>query len=166
MMAMVAAVSLLFGLSAKQQLYLVQKLCPSCKTVGLISAKGEKQEIVGDLIKSGMYYNLVVEQENPKKAADLPGAFASLLKKNVDILWIFEDSLTDDPMAMRYIVSQSLEKKIPVICGSAKQLSYGATFLFVSKADNTASVQVKKAAMDALKLELPKSDEIPVQIVE
>ena len=165
-MALPLILSLLFGLSVKQQLYLTQKLCPSCKTVGVISARGEKQEEIGDLVKSGMYYNFTVEQESPKKASDLPDVFAALLKKNVDLLWIFEDSLTADPMAMRYIISQSLEKKIPVVCSSAKQLSFGATFYFGAKPDKTAVVYAKKAALDALKLELPKTNDIPVEIVE
>ncbi len=165
-MALLATGVMLFGLSAKQQMFIAQKLCPNCRTIGVIVAKGEKQEEVGDLIKSSMYYNFAVEQENPKKAADLPGAFASLLKKNIDIIWIYDDSLTQDPMAMRYIVSQSLEKKIPVVCGSAKQLSQGATFYFSTKPDNTAFVQVKKAALDALKFELPKTNEIPIEVVE
>jgi ABC-type uncharacterized transport system substrate-binding protein len=166
MMTLFLTTTLLFGLSAKQQMYLAQKLCPNCKTIGVIVARGERQEEVGELIKSSMYYNFTVEQENPRKASELPAAFADLVKKNVDIIWIFEDSLTQDPMAMRYIVSQSLEKKIPVVSGSAKQLSYGATFFFGTKPDNTAFVQVKKAALDALKLSLPKSDEIPIEIVE
>jgi ABC-type uncharacterized transport system substrate-binding protein len=159
-------VSLLFGLSSRQQLFLVQKLCPTCKTIGVIVAKGEKQEEVGDLIKSSMYYNFTVEQENPKKTSDLAAAFASLLKKNIDVLWIFEDTLTEDPIAMRHIVSQSMEKKIPVVCASPKQLSQGATFYFATKPDNSVFVQVKKAALDALKLEFPATNEIPVEIVE
>jgi ABC-type uncharacterized transport system substrate-binding protein len=113
-----------------------------------------------------MYYNFTVEQENPKKASDLAPAFASLLKKNIDILWIYEDSLTADPMAMRYIVGQSMERKIPLVCASPKQLSQGATFYFATKPDNSAFVQVKKAALDALKLDLPETNEIPVEIVE
>jgi|GEM_PF-2489329 len=165
-MALPLILSLLFGLSVKQQLYMTQKLCPSCKTVGVLSARGEKQEEIGDLVKSGMYYNITVEQESPKKAADLPDAFAALLKRNIDLLWIFEDSLTADPMAMRYIVSQSLEKKIPIVCGSAKQLSFGATFYFGNKPDKSAVVFTKKAALDALKFELPKTNDIPIEIIE
>ena len=153
-------------MSATQQLYLVQQLCPSCKTIGIIVAREEKAEEVGDLVKSGMYYNFTVEQESPKKAADLPQAVANLLKKNVNLLWIFEDSLMADPAAVQYIVSQSFEKKIPVVCGSAKQLSFGATYYFGTKPDKTAVVFAKKTALNTLKLELPKTGAVPIEVVE
>jgi len=165
-MASFVILPLLFALSARQELFLVQKLCPNCITIGIIVAKGEQQDRVGELEKASIYYNFAVEQENPKKAADLPAAFASLLKKNINILMVYEDSVTGDPNAMRYIISQALEKGIPVICGSEKQLSYGATFFFAVKADGTALIKVKKAALESLKLTLPPPDELPVEVID
>ena len=165
-MASFAILPLLFALSARQELFLVQKLCPNCTTIGIMVAKGEQQDRVGELEKASIYYNFAIEKENPKKTADLPAAFANLLKKNIHILWVYEDSVTGDPNAMRYIISQTLDKGIPVICGSEKQLSYGATFFFATKPDGSVFVKVKKAALESLKLTLPPPEEIPVEVVE
>ena len=165
-MASFAILPILFALIARQELFLVQKLCPSCTIIGIMAAKGEQQDRIGELAKASIYYNFAVEQENPKKTGDIPEAFANLLKKNINILMVYEDSLMGDPNAMRFIISQALEKGIPVICGSEKQLSYGATFYFATKADGTALIKVKKAALESLKLTLPPPEEIPVEVVE
>lgn len=165
-MASFAILPLLFALSARQELFLVQKLCPTCTTIGIMVAKGEQQERVGELGKASIYYNFAIEQESPKKTGDIPVAFGSLLKKNINILMIYEDSLTGDPNTMRYIISQALEKGIPVVCGSEKQLSFGATFYFANKPDGSAFVKVKKAALESLKLTLPPPEEIPIEVVE
>jgi ABC-type uncharacterized transport system substrate-binding protein len=165
-MASLAILPLLYALSARQELFLVQKLCPSCVSVGVVAAKGENQDRVGELEKASIYYNIAIEKENPKKAGDLPAAFANLLKKNINILMVFDDSVMGDPNAMRFVISQALEKGIPVICGSDKQLSYGATFYFAVKPDGSVFVKVKKAALESLKLTLPPPEEIPVEVVE
>jgi ABC-type uncharacterized transport system substrate-binding protein len=166
MMLAALVLPLLFTLSARQELFLVQKLCPGCTTIGVLTAKGENQDRVGELEKASIYYNFTIEKEMPKKTAEIPEAFANLLKKNISILIIYEDSLTGDPNTMRFIISQALEKKFPVICGSEKQLAFGATFFFAKKPDGSVYVKVKKAALEALKLTLPPPEEIPIEIVE
>lgn len=157
---------LLFELTAKQQLYLAKKLFPQCQTIGVIAVKDQSQERAAELAKNSPYYGLRVEVEIVKKSIELPKGLQALLDKKIDLLWIFEDSVNGDPMALRFLVTKTQETKIPIICQSEKQLQFGATVLFTINEEGQAIVKARKAALEALKLELSGAEELQIKLVE
>lgn len=159
-------ITLLLELTAKQELYLARMICGKCETIGIVSAYNQNQEKIGELLKNSNYYNFKVEIEFVKKSTDLPKSIQNLIDKKMDILWIFDDSINGDPMSLRFLVTKTQESKIPIICQSEKQLQFGATFLFGINKEGKVSVKVKKAAMAALKIELPESGGVQFEIIE
>lgn len=159
-------IGLLFELTSKQQIYLLKQLFPDCRTIGVIAVKDQSQEKAADLLKNSNYYNITVEVELVKKSTDLPKGLQALLDKKVEILWIFDDSVNGDPMALRFLVTKTQESKIPIICQSEKQLQFGATFLFALNEEGKVIVKTKKAAVDILKLSLPEREDIQIIMIE
>lgn len=157
---------LLFELTAKQQLFLTKQIFPQSQTIGVIAVKDQSQDKAAELVKNSSYYGLKVEVEVVKKSTELPKGLQALLDKKIDILWIFEDSVNGDPMALRFLVTKTQETRIPIICQSEKQLQFGATILFTVNEDGQAIVKAKKAALSALKLELPESEGLPIKLIE
>lgn len=157
---------LLFELTSKQQLYLTRQIFPERLVIGVISVKDQNQDKAVDLMKNSTYYNFTIEVEFVKKSSDLPKGLENLMGKKVDILWIFDDSVNGDPMALRFLVTKTQESKIPIICQSEKQLQFGATFLFSVNEEGKAIVKAKKAAVSALKLTLPEREDLPIKLIE
>lgn len=157
---------LLFELTSKQQLYLAKQLFPNCRVIGIIAVKDQSQQKASDLLKNSNYYNLTVEVELVKKSADLPKGLQALLDKKIEVLWIFDDSVNRDPMALRFLVTKTQENKIPIICQSEKQLEFGATYYFTVNEDGKAIVKAKKAAINVLKLPLPEREDVQIIMIE
>lgn len=157
---------LLFELTSKQQLYIAKQICPSCQIIGIIAVKDQSQEKVADLIKNSSYYSYKIEVEYIKEKTDLPKGLQALLDKKIEVLWIFDDSVNGDPMALRFLVTKTQESKIPIICQSEKQLQFGATFLFKLNEEGKVIVKAKKAAVNVLKLSLPEREDIQIIMIE
>jgi len=157
---------LLFELTSKQQLYLLKQICPNCSVIGVIAVKDQSQEKAADLLKNSTYYNIKLEVEYVKKINDLSKGLQNLLDKKIEFLWIFDDSVNGDPMALRFLVTKTQENKIPIICGSEKQLQFGATYFFTINNEGQVVVKVKKASANALKLTLPEREDLKIEIVE
>ncbi len=157
---------ILFELTSKQQLYLVKQVCPNCSVIGVLSVKDQNQDKAADLLKNASYYNLKVEVEFVKKINDLSKGLQSLIDKKVELLFIFDDSVNGDPMALRFLVTKTQESKIPIVCGSEKQLQFGATYFFTINEEGQVIVKVKKAAANALKLALPEKEDLKIVMIE
>ncbi len=158
--------SLLFDLTSKQELFLARQLCSNCKVIGVIAVKDQYQDKVADLIKNSAYYNFKIEIEYIKKSIDLPKSLQNLIDKKIEILWIFNDSVNGDPLSLRFLVTKTQELKIPIVCEDEKQLQFGATYLFDLNEEGQVIVKIKKAALTALKIDIPEKEGLLIKIIE
>jgi len=109
-----------------QQLFVMTKLVPSLKTIGVISSNATDQLIQRTNI-AGLPYGVKVYIAKAGTPRDIPGLYQSLIKKEVQMIWIPDKS---DEMMMEkgfeYLREMALENKIGLCVPETKMIPEGA----------------------------------------
>jgi ABC-type uncharacterized transport system substrate-binding protein len=109
-----------------QQFFVMTKLVPSLKFIGVISSKATDQMIQGTN-RAGLPYGVKVFIAKAGTPRDIPGLYQSLIKKEVQLIWIPDK---DDEMVMEkgfeYLREMTLENKIGLCVPDTKMITEGA----------------------------------------
>jgi len=96
------------------QFRIIRQAFPGGRRVGVLYDPDRNQKTVEEAKKGAAAAGFALQTLPVGAIREIPFAFEKL-EKNVDLLWTLYDQTVYNPEATRYILMQSLQKKIPVI---------------------------------------------------
>ncbi len=154
--------------SPLQQLFLLKKMKPGTKKVGIIWKKGSANHaaLMPDIKRGSASTGIKAVVSYVQSPADVGPALRALVSQhNVDVLWVVEnDGLVNKPAARSFLIEKSLKKGIPLMAPTADWVSAGATLSFKNGASGIVVV-VNKAAAKAFSITVPAKYQSTAQFV-
>lgn len=154
--------------SPLQQLFLLKKMKPDAKKVGIIWKKGSANHatLMPDIQRGAASTGLKVAVSYVTSPADVGPALRALVgQQNVDVLWVVEnDGIVNKPAARSFLIEKSLKKGIPLMAPTSDWVSAGATLSFKNGGGGIVVV-VNKAAAKVFSISVPAKYQSTAQFV-
>jgi putative ABC transport system substrate-binding protein len=145
-----------------QQLFLLKKLKPDVKRVGIIWKEGiskqdsklETAKRAAASIKGKLFVGYA------EKASDVAEQFRLLTRDhNVQALWIIEnDGVVDGSTSKQYLIENAVKEGIPLLAPTSDWVDAGAP-LSIAKSDGELELMINEPAAAATGLEVPSEYE-------
>lgn len=111
----------------QDQLGLIRRLCPNCRTVGVLFGADESLAYVEAARAAARMHDLQLVTAAVAGPRSLPGALR-LIERTTDVWWVLPDKVVASPQAAKAILLQAFRKRIPLVGPSAAWVKAGALF--------------------------------------
>jgi putative ABC transport system substrate-binding protein len=145
-----------------QQLFLLKKLKPDVKRVGIILKKGasdQKSELkTAERAAASIQGKLFVG--HVEKASDVAEQFRLMTREyNIHALWIIEnDGVVNGSTSKQYLIENAVKEGIPLLAPTSDWVDAGAP-LSIAESDGDLELLINEPAAAATGLEVPKKYE-------
>jgi ABC-type uncharacterized transport system substrate-binding protein len=137
-----------------QQIFVMTKMMPSVKSIGVISSKITDQ-FVQAAMRAGLPYGIKVHVARATSPRDIPGLYQSLLKKDITMIWIpdKDDAMMID-LGFEYLREITLENKIGLCVPVSKMVTEGA-LCSIQMEQNKVTVYINKRVAQVIGADVP-----------
>jgi len=105
----------------------ILKVVPQAKTVGILYNPEHNEKNINNIKTQAFPLGLDILSEKVYGRSDLIGAFGKVVDK-VDVMWVITDPIISNAYSIKYILSNTLQKSIPVVGISSQYVKAGALF--------------------------------------
>ncbi|MCG2711806.1 MAG: ABC transporter substrate-binding protein [Candidatus Omnitrophica bacterium] len=107
------------------QFRMIKKVIPGAKNIGVMYDPDKSSRLIEEAKKAALQTNIELVALEVHSAKDVPGQFRNLIRQ-IDVLWTIADNTVLSRESMKFILSQTLEKKIPCFGISKPMVVAGA----------------------------------------
>jgi putative tryptophan/tyrosine transport system substrate-binding protein len=97
------------------QFRIMRQALPDARRIGVLYNSNHNWKIIEEAKRAASAEGLSFHAFGVDTIKELPFAFEKLEKQNADLLWTLYDQTVYSPESARYILMQSLQKRIPVV---------------------------------------------------
>jgi putative tryptophan/tyrosine transport system substrate-binding protein len=101
-------------LAPKFQFQIIRRALPEIRKIGVIYDPQQNRKVVEEAKKAATELGLHLQTHPVGSRKEIPQAFNNL-ENNIELLWTLYDHVVYSPESAKYILMQSLRKRIPVV---------------------------------------------------
>lgn len=125
-------------LTVPEQVQLAKAFIPGLKKIAIITTVKETQTELKQLVLAGKTYSVTFDIYDVPSVAETREAFQRLAGSHPNLIWLLNDSITNNNFGRRLILERSLASRIPVYSCSRDFLREGA--LFAAEKDSSGEI--------------------------